>query len=121
MAAFIGDGLPNFEIRDVQQGTDLLVKTPPSGAALAQTPGRKPAALMRGHGAVVVGENLPRAVGRSIYLEMSAQHADAGDGARRPGRQDHLLSTRPRCRRPFRAQDYSRAWPMWRDKALKRD
>ena len=28
---------------------------------------------MRGHGAVVVGENLPRAVGRSIYLELSAR------------------------------------------------
>jgi len=28
MAAFVGDGLPNFEIRDAQKGTDLLVKTP---------------------------------------------------------------------------------------------
>ena len=26
MAAFVGEGLPNFEIRDVQKGTDLLVK-----------------------------------------------------------------------------------------------
>ena len=26
MASFIGDGLPNFEIRDVRKGTDLLVK-----------------------------------------------------------------------------------------------
>ena len=35
MAAFVGEGLPNFEIRDVQTGTDLLVKTPFLGRALA--------------------------------------------------------------------------------------
>ena len=43
------------------------------GVRLARTLGAKPAALMRGHGAVVVGENLPRAVGRSVYLELSAR------------------------------------------------
>src|SRR5215510_2802707 len=32
MAAFIGEGIPNFEIRKVQKGSDLLVKTP--GSAL---------------------------------------------------------------------------------------
>jgi len=73
MAAFVGEGLPNFEIRDFQKGTDLLVKTPQLGQALARTLGAKPAALMRGHGSVVVGENLPRAVGRSVYLEISAR------------------------------------------------
>jgi HCOMODA/2-hydroxy-3-carboxy-muconic semialdehyde decarboxylase len=52
MEAFIGDGLPNFEIRDAQKGTDLLVKTPFLGEALARTLGMNPAALMREHGAV---------------------------------------------------------------------
>src|SRR5258705_8618746 len=55
MAAFVGEGLPNFEIRDVQKGTDLLVKNAVLGGALAKTLGSKPAALMRGHGAGVVG------------------------------------------------------------------
>src|SRR6185437_8108622 len=73
MASFIGDGVPNFEIRDVEQGTDLLVKNAKLGAALARTLGKSPASLMRGHGAVVVGENIARAVGRSVYLEQSAQ------------------------------------------------
>ena len=67
-AAFIGQGVPNFEIRDAQQGTDLLVKTPYLGAALAKCLGQCPAATMRGHGAVVVGETVARAVGRSIFL-----------------------------------------------------
>src|ERR671935_1323072 len=63
MASFIGEGVPNFEIRDFEKGTDLLVKTPKLGAALAKTLGKSPASLMRGHGAVTVGENLARAVG----------------------------------------------------------
>ena len=56
MAAFVGEGVPNFEIRDAEKGTDLLVKTPYLGQALARTLGRSPAALMRGHGSVTVGE-----------------------------------------------------------------
>ena len=59
--------------RDVRKGTDLLVKDAVLGRALAATLAKKPAALMRGHGSVVVGENLPRAVGRSVYLEQSAR------------------------------------------------
>ena len=114
MASFIGDGVPNFEIRKVAKGTDLLVKTPALGAALAKTLGKSSAALMRGHGSVTVGENIARAVGRSIYLEQSARlqmqamtlskkvtYLDAGE----------VKASAP-------VQDYKRAWPMWREKAL---
>ena len=114
MASFIGDGVPNFEIRKVAKGTDLLVKTPKLGAALAKTLGKSSAALMRGHGSVTVGENIARAVGRSIYLEQSARlqmqamtlskkvtYLDAGE----------VKASAP-------VQDYKRAWPMWREKAL---
>jgi HCOMODA/2-hydroxy-3-carboxy-muconic semialdehyde decarboxylase len=73
MAAFVGQGVPVFEMRDAAGDTDLLVKTPELGKALAHTLGDKPAALMRGHGAVVVGDSLPMAVGRSIYLQMDAR------------------------------------------------
>src|SRR3954464_2778839 len=61
MAAFVGDGLPNWEIRSVRKGTDLLVRDSVLGASLAKSLGTKPAALMRGHGSVTVGESLPRA------------------------------------------------------------
>ena len=116
MASFIGDGVPNFEIRKVAKSTDLLVKTPKLGAALARTLGKSSAALMRGHGSVTVGENIARAVGRSIYLEQSARlqmqammlskkvtYLDAGE----------VKASAP-------VQDYKRAWPMWREKALAR-
>ena len=117
MAAFVGEGVPNFEIRDAAQGTDLLVKTPYLGQALARTLGKAPAALMRGHGSVTVGEGLPRAVGRSIYLELSARMqlqaiTIAGPG----GRIVYLDEGEVRASVP--TQDYNRAWPMWRAKAL---
>jgi ribulose-5-phosphate 4-epimerase/fuculose-1-phosphate aldolase len=116
MASFIGDGLPNFEIRKAKKGSDLLVRTPQLGAALAKSLGKNPAALMRGHGSVVTGENLQRAVGRSIYLEMSA----------RMQMQALLLSKRitfldaAEVKASAPVQDYKRAWPLWRDKALAR-
>ena len=119
MAAFVGEGLPNFEIRDVQKGTDLLVKTPQLGDALAKKLGPKPAALMRGHGAVVVGENLPRAVGRSVYLELSARmQMQAMLLAGGKGKITYLDAAEVKASNPV--QDYARAWPMWREKALAR-
>ena len=117
MASFIGDSLPNFEIRDVRKGTDLLVRDQVLGNALAKTLGHCPAALMRGHGSVTVGESLARAVGRSIYLELSARMqmqalALAGPG----GKITWLDDAEVRASMPV--QDYKRAWPLWREKAL---
>jgi HCOMODA/2-hydroxy-3-carboxy-muconic semialdehyde decarboxylase len=116
MAAFIGEGVPNFEIRDVEKGTDLLVKTPKLGAALARTLGGHPASLMRGHGAVVVGENLARAVGRSVYLEQSAQLQMQAQALS----QNIVYMDEAEVRASVPVQDYKRAWPMWREKALGR-
>jgi ribulose-5-phosphate 4-epimerase/fuculose-1-phosphate aldolase len=119
MAAFIGEGLPNFEIRDAQKGTDLLVKTPQLGKALAKSLGPKPAALMRGHGAVVVGENLPRAVGRSVYLELSARmQMQAMLLAGEKGTITYMDDAEVKASVPV--QNYNRAWPVWREKALAR-
>src|SRR3954470_1533050 len=119
MASFIGEGLPNFEIRDVRKGTDLLVKDAALGKALAGTLAKKPAALMRGHGAVVVGENLPRAIGRSIYLEMNAKlQAQAMQIAGARGKITFLDAAEVKVAAPV--QDYLRAWNLWRTNALKR-
>jgi ribulose-5-phosphate 4-epimerase/fuculose-1-phosphate aldolase len=118
MASFVGDGLPNFEIRDVQKGTDLLVRNAKLGAALAKTLGKKSAALMRGHGSVTVGENLPRAVGRSVYLEMSARMQLQALLVAQGTRITYLDDAEVKASAPV--QDYKRAWPLWRDKALAR-
>ncbi len=112
MAAFIGEGLPVFEIADVQKGTDLLVKTPYLGQALARSLAGKPAALMRGHGSVVVGKNLALAVGRSVYLEMNARMqlqaiALAGAGGK------IVFMDASEVAASVQMQQYSRAWPAW--------
>jgi len=117
MAAFVGDGLPNWEIRDVRKGTDLLVRDGELGASLARTLATHPAALMRGHGSVTVGENLPRAVGRSVYLELSARMQMQAIALAGPaGKITYLDDAEVRASVPL--QDYKRAWPMWREKAL---
>jgi len=114
MAAFIGDGLPNWEIREVRKGTNLLVGDGVLGASLAKTLGSKPAALMRGHGSVTVGESLPRAVGRSVYLEMSAKMQMQALAL--SDKVNYLDEAEVKASMPL--QDYKRAWPMWREKAL---
>lgn len=117
MASFIGKGVPVFEIRDAEQGTDLLVKSAYLGQALAGTLADKPAALMRGHGAVVVGESLPRAVGRSVYMEISARMqvqalAIAGPGGRM------VCMDEGEVQASAAPQNYGRAWAVWRARAL---
>jgi HCOMODA/2-hydroxy-3-carboxy-muconic semialdehyde decarboxylase len=119
MAAFIGEGLPNFEIRAVRKGTDLLIRDATLGKALAGTLGAKPAALMRGHGSVVVGENLPRAVGRSVYLEQSARMQMQAMALAGPGGKITYFDD-AEVQASVARQDYHRAWPLWRAKALNR-
>ena len=119
MASFVGEGLPNFEIRDVRKGTDLLIKDAALGKALAAALAEKPAALMRGHGSVVVGENLPRAVGRSVYLEQSARMQMQALALAGPAGPVTWLDE-AEVQASIARQDYARAWPLWRAKALKR-
>ena len=117
MASFIGDGLPVFEVRDFRKGTDLLVKDAFLGNALAKILGDKPAALMRGHGATVVGENIMRSVGRSVYLEMSARmQMQAMFLAGTNGKITWFDADEVQASNSV--QDFKRAWPMWREKAL---
>ena len=73
MSAFIGLGVPNWDIRDAMGGSDMLVRNSVLGASLAATLGAHPAALMRGHGSVVVGAKIQIAVGRTIYLDHNAK------------------------------------------------
>ena len=66
--------MPVFDIRAAAGGsTDMLVRTPEPGRALARTLGHHPAVLMRGHGAVVVGRDVQQVVFRSVYTELNAQ------------------------------------------------
>jgi ribulose-5-phosphate 4-epimerase/fuculose-1-phosphate aldolase len=71
-SAFISFGIPVFEIRERAGMTDMLIRNPTLGHNLAEVLGSHPAALMRGHGAVITGPSLPRVVGRTIFLALNA-------------------------------------------------
>ena len=74
MCGFLGGSTPVFEIRDFAgDGSDLLISNKQLGAALAQSLGRGPAVLMRGHGSTVVGSNLRQTVFRAVYTEVGAR------------------------------------------------
>jgi ribulose-5-phosphate 4-epimerase/fuculose-1-phosphate aldolase len=72
MSGFLGAGVPIFEIRETGGVTDMLVRTPDLGRALAVALGDKPVILMRGHGATMVGTSIKHVVYRAIYAALNA-------------------------------------------------
>lgn len=118
-AAFIALGVPVFEIRDAAGMTDLLIRNPQLGRALARSIADKPAVLMRGHGATVVAPSLPRLVGRSIFLALNAT-LQAQAMMMAPGGPIHFLD--PEEARLIEAREgygLARAWEAWKRKALR--
>jgi HCOMODA/2-hydroxy-3-carboxy-muconic semialdehyde decarboxylase len=73
MSAFLGAGVPVFDIRDVAGATDMLVSDNRLGDALAKSLGDRTAVLLRGHGAVNVGASVQQAVFRAVYTETNAR------------------------------------------------
>lgn len=64
------DGIPLYDDYDVSSG--MLISSPEEGERVARVLGSHRAMLMRGHGCVVVGENVPALVLASIYLRDNA-------------------------------------------------
>lgn len=73
MGSFLGDETPIFDIRNYLRHSDMLVRTPALGAALAESLGERPMALLRGHGNVVVAADIKAAVYRAVYCEVNAR------------------------------------------------
>jgi ribulose-5-phosphate 4-epimerase/fuculose-1-phosphate aldolase len=116
MTAFVGAGVPVFEVRTARSKDDskmlMLVHNQTLGRALAETLAAKPAAMMRGHGAVIVGSSLPHVVGRSVYLALNAtlQTQAVALG----GSINYLDSAEAREEIP---DNYQRAWELWKRQA----
>ena len=113
LAGFIAEGVPVFEIRKTAGMTDLLIRDAARGRALAQTLGAKPAALMRGHGAVVTGASIPLVVGRCMYLDMNARVQ-----AQAMALSKNVTYLTPEEGKISVADDYRRAWELWRRQAM---
>jgi len=117
MAAFLGDDTPVFEIRKFGGMTDLLVRDAALGRALAQTLGRHTAALLRGHGAVVVGPTIQHAVARSVYMEMNARLQQQ---AMALGAVTYLEPEEARRTDATVSSTYGRPWELWKRRVLGR-
>jgi HCOMODA/2-hydroxy-3-carboxy-muconic semialdehyde decarboxylase len=112
MSGFIGEGAPIFEIRDTAgPNSDMLVRSPELGAALARSLGGNNIVLMRGHGSTVIGFNLRQAVYRAVYAEMNARLQSE---ALRLGTPNYL--TLGEAVESAKANDgqQDRAWNLWK-------
>ena len=117
MAAFLGPGIPVFDIRKHSGVTDMLVSNPERARGLVEVLGSHCAVLMRGHGSTVVGPTILAAVGRSIYLELNArlQSQVIGLGGDitylDPEEAKQVLASGENV-------GYERPWGIWKKKAL---
>jgi len=113
MGAFLGAGVPVFEIRGAGgDATDLLVKTQPLGDALARTLGNANVALMRGHGMVAVAGSVPEAVFRAYYTGQDAQLQS--DALRLGGSPNYLSAGESASATQTQAGLVSRSWELWK-------
>jgi HCOMODA/2-hydroxy-3-carboxy-muconic semialdehyde decarboxylase len=115
-SAFVSVGIPVFEIRERAGMTDMLIRDRALGRALADALGSHPAALMRGHGAVIVGPSIQRVVGRSIFLPLNAtlQMQAAALG----GPVTYLDPEEAQKIEAREGYGLDRAWEAWKRKAM---
>lgn len=112
MGAFLGAGIPLFEIRNaVGEDNDMLVRDEALGAALARELGPHAAVLMRGHGITVVGESIRQVVFRSIYSEVNARLQSE---AMRLGELVPLNAHEARRAAAANDSQIDRTWALWK-------
>ncbi len=127
MAAFLVPGVPMFEIRTVQGQEGMLIDNNKVATALAQTLGNKTVALIRGHGAVIVGTTVPDAVSNAIFLDVNARvqsQAIALGG----GKLSYLTqadvgaptANQQPATQPGAPGYYPRSWGIWKQNAMKK-
>jgi len=116
IAAFLGGGVPVFEIRDTAgTGTDMLIRSAGLGRALAVAMGSHDVILMRGHGSTAAGPSIRHAVFRAVYTEVNArEQADA----LRLGTPTYLSDDEARAATTTGNGLVDRPWELWKQKAI---
>jgi ribulose-5-phosphate 4-epimerase/fuculose-1-phosphate aldolase len=118
LGGFLGTGVPVFEIRDAGgPATDMLIRNAALGAALANTLGSAPVALLRGHGDVVVGRSIREAVFRAVYTEVNAR-LESEALRLGEGRVVFLNEEEARAAAETNSAQIGRPWELWKAKAL---
>jgi HCOMODA/2-hydroxy-3-carboxy-muconic semialdehyde decarboxylase len=120
MSSFLGAGVPIFEIREASgTATDMLIRSPELGAALARKIGKSTVMLMRGHGDVVVGSSVPQVVFRAIYTEVNAKLQT--EALRLGQGQVEFLSAEEAANATATNNNVlSRPWELWKQQAFAR-
>ncbi len=117
MSGFLGMGAPVFDIRTASPNapeTDLLVRSPVLGAALAHSLGTQAVVLMRGHGFTAVGPSVQVAVFRSVYTDLNARIESE---ALRLGAPQFLTAQEAENTRQTMEKLSVRSWEMWKKQA----
>jgi ribulose-5-phosphate 4-epimerase/fuculose-1-phosphate aldolase len=116
-AAFLGDGVPVFDIRDVDDEGDLNVCNVPQAQALAQALGAEWVVLLRRHGAVAVGESIRQCVRHAIIAERNARQQIE---ATMLGPVQFLTKSEIAFARRSKPKDSDRGWQLWKQRAMGR-
>jgi HCOMODA/2-hydroxy-3-carboxy-muconic semialdehyde decarboxylase len=114
-AAFLGAGVPVFDIRSVDDEGDLNICTVPQAAALAQALGSDWVVLLRRHGAVAVGESIRQCVRHAIIAERNARQQIE---ATLLGPVQFLTESEIEFARRSKPKDPARAWQLWKQQAM---
>ena len=96
------------------ESSDLLIRNPPLGAALAQCLGGARVVLMRGHGCTVVAESVRVAVYRAIYTELNARLQLQ---ASMLGEVQALTAGEADATQATNEGQVERPWSLWRERA----
>jgi HCOMODA/2-hydroxy-3-carboxy-muconic semialdehyde decarboxylase len=110
MSAFLGTGPDVFEIREGFGMTNMLIRTAPLGAALAEKLAGDQIVLMRGHGATTVGKTIKHSVYRAIY---AAENAEIEMNALRLGEPVFLAPEEADNYERYIDEVIHRPWNMW--------
>jgi ribulose-5-phosphate 4-epimerase/fuculose-1-phosphate aldolase len=116
MAGFLGSGTAHFEIRDADTAspeTDMLIRNPMLGAALAKSLGNCSCVLMRGHGSTTVGISIEQVVYRAIYAEVNAKLQLQ---AMNIGEVTYLTETEAQLAAAANDGQITRSWNLWRQR-----
>ena len=107
--SFFSDGIPVYD-------TCHNINTDEKGRNLAKELGRQRAVIMRGHGSVVVGENLKAVLFGSLFSELNARYQIS---SYRMGVQPHVLSEHEKAEasRIWGQRLYEKVWNYYVHKA----
>ena len=118
MSAFLGTGAPVFEIREKAGMTNMLIRTPELGRALAEKLGPAPVIMMRGHGATMVGsvDPAPPSTARCTRCRTRPRSSTRSRSAATTSPTSHPEEADLYDR--YSGEVMHRPWNMWKAEAL---